>query len=59
MDGAAPAKLNPENYRDWSAYVNLISDHLSRGVGTRGYSSYMPLGPSCQLLCALLDSRPI
>jgi hypothetical protein len=47
--------MNLANYRDWSADVNLISDHLSRAIAQFSDPGYIARGLSRKLFCALLD----
>ena len=52
-------QMNPRNYREWSADVNLISNQLSISVADFPYRGYTAFGPTCDLFCALFYSPSI
>ena len=49
----------PENYKAWSANVNLISDQAPRSVPLLAYFSDLSIGPARYLPDAAFDLSPV
>jgi hypothetical protein len=54
-----PRPMMPENYKGWSANVNLISYQFSRSIAALSDGRDPPHGPSGNLLCPTLNPFPI
>jgi hypothetical protein len=51
--------MNPKNYREWSADVNLISHQLSTNIAYFSHPGDMTLGPAGDLFRPLFHGRSI
>jgi len=52
-------QMNPQNYREWSADVNLVSDKLPCAIAQWSDVCDSAVGPVRDLFCALFNGASI